>query len=484
MGIPVYFRTLIDDYKNICNSNIDVCDYLFFDLNCLIHPVCRGETDETVMYEKLVDRIHLIVNMVKPQKYVVIAIDGPCPKPKMVQQRQRRFKSANESKPWDTNKITPGTDFMNCLENYLLKHLVFNVNFVFSSSNEAGEGEHKIFYYIKQNKTTNNVVYGLDADLIMLSLINDQQIYLLRERTEYNIENIDSEYIYLNISNLKCQIIDKIKPKNYKLDDKTLLVDYVFICFFLGNDFIQHTPSINTRYDGLNILLTTYNKLNDLYDGRFNLIDHQNSDLIDISNLRTFIHELSLCENENLKTILKIRDNQERKYRKLYERNKTDYENHMPVIDRKREREIFSDLSKWIPEYYMETVFHTRYSPVYFDRLNREISKICDGYLQSLYWTIHYYLRGCISWRWSYPYDVAPSFKDLSEHIETVDKIRIKNKDIPYTPQEQLEIVLPQKSHYLLKIKPELNYMYPISAKTCSILKRYEWECHPILPPI
>ena len=484
MGIPVYFRTLIDDYKNICSSSIESCDYLFFDLNCLIHPVCRDETDENVMYEKLVHSIHQIVDMVKPQKYVVIAIDGPCPKPKMIQQRQRRFKSANESKPWDTNKITPGTDFMNNLENFLLQNLHFNVNFVFSSSNEPGEGEHKIFNYIKQNKTTNNVVYGLDADLIMLSLINDQKIYLLRERTEYNIENIDSEYIYLNISNLKLQIIDKVKPTNYKLDDKTLLIDYVFICFFLGNDFIQHTPSINTRYDGLNILMNTYNQLNDLYDGRFNLIDLETSDLIDIKHLKYFIHELSKTENDNLKSILKIRDNQERKYRKLYERNKKDYQNHMPIIDRKREREIFSDLSQWIHKYYMESVFHTDYSPVYFDRLNREISKMCRGYLESLYWTIQYYLRGCISWRWSYPYDVAPSFKNLSIYIESVNKIQIENKDVPYTPQEQLEIVLPQKSHYLLKTIPKSDYMYPIEAKTCCILKRYEWECRPILPPI
>ena len=484
MGIPVYFRTLIDDYKNICCSNIEICDYLFFDLNCLIHPVCNGEIDENIMYEKLVDRIHQIVDMVNPQKYVVIAIDGPCPKPKMVQQRLRRFKSANESKPWDTNKITPGTDFMNNLENFLLQNLHFNVNFVFSSSNEVGEGEHKIFHYIKQNKTTNNVVYGLDADLIMLSLINDQKIYLLRERTEYNIENIDSEYIYLDISNLKLQIIDKVKPINYKLDDKTLLIDYVFICFFLGNDFVQHTPSINTRYDGLNILLNTYNRLNDLYDGRFNLIDIESDHLINIKNLKYYIQELSKTENDNLKSILKIRDNQEKKYRKLYERNKTDYQNHMPIIDRKREREIFSDLSVWIHKYYMETVFHTDYSPVYFDRLNHEISKMCRGYLESLYWTIQYYLRGCISWRWSYPYHVAPSFKDLSKYIETVIEIKIENKDVPYTSQEQLEIVLPQKSHYLLKTIPKSDYMYPIEAKTCCILKRYEWECFPILPPI
>ena len=109
---------------------------------------------------------------------------------------------------------------------------------------------------------------------------------------------------------------------------------------------------------------------------------------------------------------------------------------------------------------------------------------MCDGYLKSLYWTIKYYLHDCIAWRWSYHYDVAPSFKDLSIYIESVDKIQIENKDVPYTSQEQLVIVLPQKSHYLLKTKPKSEYMYPISAKTCTILKRYEWECVPILPPI
>ena len=36
-----------------------------------------------------------------------------------------------------------------------------------------GEGEHKIFDYIRENKHINNektVIYGLDADLIMLTV--------------------------------------------------------------------------------------------------------------------------------------------------------------------------------------------------------------------------------------------------------------------------------------------------------------------------
>ena len=97
------------------------------------------------MFKSIVDYIIYLLEFSKPNKMLYIAIDGPCPKPKMIQQRQRRFKSANESKPWDTNKITPGTEFMENLENYLLQHLTYDVKMIFSSSNEPGEGEHKIF---------------------------------------------------------------------------------------------------------------------------------------------------------------------------------------------------------------------------------------------------------------------------------------------------------------------------------------------------
>ena len=43
-----------------------------------------------------------------------------------------------------------------------------------------------------------SVVYGLDADLIILSMIRKQNL-LLRERTEYNIEGFKCNYIYLDI---------------------------------------------------------------------------------------------------------------------------------------------------------------------------------------------------------------------------------------------------------------------------------------------
>ena len=119
----------------------------------------------------------------------------------MIQQRLRRYKSSKQNKIWDTNAITPGTNFMFNLEDYLLKKLKnTSIDYIFDSSNNPGEGEHKIYNYIKKYQLNNCIVYGLDADLIMLGLLSpSNNIYLIRERTEYNIEKIDSEYIYLNI---------------------------------------------------------------------------------------------------------------------------------------------------------------------------------------------------------------------------------------------------------------------------------------------
>jgi 5'-3' exonuclease len=43
-----------------------------------------------------------------------------------------------------------------------------------SGSNKIGEGEHKLFSYIRSNPqkhtSETTVIYGLDADLIMLSI--------------------------------------------------------------------------------------------------------------------------------------------------------------------------------------------------------------------------------------------------------------------------------------------------------------------------
>ena len=82
---------------------------------------------------------------------------------------------------WDKISITPGTPFMNKLNQRLHEHfgsqnkLSLPNRFIkLSDSSEVGEGEHKIFEFIRNHREElrekTMVVYGLDADLIMLGI--------------------------------------------------------------------------------------------------------------------------------------------------------------------------------------------------------------------------------------------------------------------------------------------------------------------------
>ena len=140
--------------------------------------------------------------------------------------------------------------------NIFLKNKSYPIKTIFSDSSEHGEGEHKIMQYLKLNSNNDiNIVLGLDADLIMLSMIKNNHIYLLRERTEYNIEGLESEYVYLDINSLKKYLVKDIKKDFIHLPNQSIINDYIFLCFFIGNDFIHNSPCIYIRYGGLDNLL-------------------------------------------------------------------------------------------------------------------------------------------------------------------------------------------------------------------------------------
>eukprot|EP01119_Soliformovum_irregulare_P002288 TRINITY_DN12571_c0_g1_i1.p1 TRINITY_DN12571_c0_g1~~TRINITY_DN12571_c0_g1_i1.p1 ORF type:complete len:965 (-),score=254.82 TRINITY_DN12571_c0_g1_i1:111-2666(-) len=95
----------------------------------------------------------------------------------------------------DSNQITPGTPFMAAisrkLEEYLSSRIQSNtawqqIEVLYSSHLVVGEGEHKIVDFIRKSKAScldqRHVLYGGDADLIMLSLaLHIPRIYILRE---------------------------------------------------------------------------------------------------------------------------------------------------------------------------------------------------------------------------------------------------------------------------------------------------------------
>ena len=123
MGIPLYFRYLVNNYDNIISNNKKILeiDNLFLDLNCAIHYCCREvlEQVEYKVHKRLEIEDKFITNIMKyiellndychTKKMLFIAIDGPAPVAKMVQQRQRRFKKFYEQRR--LNEIKKGTNY-------------------------------------------------------------------------------------------------------------------------------------------------------------------------------------------------------------------------------------------------------------------------------------------------------------------------------------------------------------------------------------
>ena len=92
MGIPVYFKTILSKYQDsiLIKHKINNVDSLFFDLNCLIHPCCRNETDESRMIQNIIDNIYKLIEYSKVDKLIYISIDGVAPGGKLKQQKMRR----------------------------------------------------------------------------------------------------------------------------------------------------------------------------------------------------------------------------------------------------------------------------------------------------------------------------------------------------------------------------------------------------------
>ena len=152
-GIPKMFRWLTDQYPDILNRRLEEgiskelqVDSFYLDMNGIIHPCTHGNAegelvilDEAAMFKKIFLSVDRLYKLVQPTNVLYLAVDGVAPRAKMNQQRSRRFRSAKEAevtasellaqgklhdegrKRFDSNCITPGTDFMLKLSFAMLK---------------------------------------------------------------------------------------------------------------------------------------------------------------------------------------------------------------------------------------------------------------------------------------------------------------------------------------------------------------------------
>ena len=567
MGIPSYFGYLLKNHNNIFKklSNLENVDNFYIDANGIIYNLIKCSLEyfdnNNIIFEKekfekkLIDntilKIKDLIKLVKPKKNVIIAFDGPAPLAKVHQQKTRRFKNSYLNKKfskgfsWDTCAISPGTQFMKNLDDKLEKHFdkesckLFRLSkIILFQSYEIGEGEHKIFSYIRSNveqhKDFTTIIYGLDADLIMLSLTHLQytkEIYLFRDslinvnqnknnqnqnknnqnQNKNNQNHInDDENNFFSVNDLAVEIIN-VLTENYAThnlqseQNKQLIDDYIFMCFMLGNDFMPHFPSLNIRLNAIDKLIKKYNlyfykkkarlvykllELNSENNNQDSEYGYDSNDLkykINNKNFKEFVRILS----ENEQNFLINLESNRLKFENNYKRNNVidlkdeNILNNLPIFERNIERFINPSEHKWERRYYY-ALFNIDME-LDEEKFNNKIRKIVNNYLEMIVWTLNYYNDECVNWRLHYKYNYPPLLSDLFKFIPYFDNEIVLQRELnPYHSICGLVNIIPPTSYHLLPKTVEeymnanfnacnydinsMNFIYAYS--------RYFWESH------
>jgi 5'-3' exonuclease len=516
MGIPSYFSYIVKNHPNIIKKYVkDVLnvDNLYLDCNSIIYDAySKMEFDKLTesvaisIIRHVILKIEEYISIINPSKTVIIAFDGVAPVAKLEQQRSRRYKSwyqneiskmifkKDKDDAWNTTAITPGTKFMAELNDIISKHFNqesfsrLNVAKIFvSGSNKVGEGEHKLFDYIRLNpekhSTETTIIYGLDADLIMLSINHlpiCPNIYLFRE-TPHFIQSIDSSLepeanYYLDIPELTDAIIKYMNNDRELTSEqqKNKVYDYIFLCFFLGNDFLPHFPAVNIRTGGVDKMINAYKAT--IGDTNDYITDGKT---INWNNVRKVVKFLADLEEE---FIIKEHRSRNNKERHLLPENSPEEKfkkfEATPLYERDMEKFINPVKPNWQTRYY--------YGLFGLKQIEEEkIRDISINYLQGLEWTMKYYTTGCPDWRWKYKYNYPPLLQDLINYIPVFNTTFVPEKpQNPVSEIVQLCYVLPRSSLNLLpqKLYFELirrhDEWYKGNCDYVWAYCRYFWESH------
>ncbi len=538
MGVPGFFAWLLkQDKRNhmLKNRLQNQPHTLYFDANCLFHPQCfkilksfpfesNVNKLEEMMLQRIINYIDYLIAYVNPSELVYIAVDGVAPLAKINQQRKRRYKSIEENKMkndiykrhnvpnntnWSNIVITPGTDFMKKLDKKIQEYVKL-LNFknktlkvVYSSYEERGEGEHKILQYMKNNYKNSNkthVIYGLDADLIFLALSsNMNSIYLLREQTQFGkkhvkdtkeksnpITDVEEQLTYVSIDNSRQVFNTYFKTRLDKLDENIDFIDdFVFLCYFLGNDFIPHIPSISIRHDGIEILLDAYLYAFERSEEKLILVEN-NEIKYSRTSFKLFLEFLADME----KTYFKEEKKNHRSYGAPSHLNPCDKElwELENMVHIKREVDPFYLYSNLIDLENAKSKYYQHYFNMRFN-LKNQIKNITNSFFNVLKWVGLYYFDKAPCWNLQYNYDAAPFMSDLADNFEQFFQVEVEKSDKSFNIEQQLLSVIPPQAKEILSKsnqdkmdKIELIHMLPEKVVYDYEYKDKFWLCEAIMP--
>lgn len=570
MGIPHFygwanykFRSRF--YKILANK----IKGLYIDGNSIIHDAVNyiarkgikkeGKSLWREIFKRIVFLLIEALTLTKPSDIFVLAIDGVVPAAKLNQQRIRRHaknvddtdklncddelngKKKTEDNPtpmgFDRNIISPGTPFMDYIDRKLREWLdeeyskpekerILPYRVIYYSHRTPGEGEHKLFEAMehgheerpvlfgsggvvagRKEERKYNVIYGNDADLIVLGIIRGNNIIVMRpqprkplptqsrelsrgrnekyrgttgtyeQQAEHDPDDgdIDLEELGFSSSEDDTDINNKDTPKDERIFDyincsgirydlsqtygMTNCQDLLFISLFVGNDFM---PPLQACYD----LRSALNKMLDLYskmvaslstfklveggtinwDYAWKFIKQMGEPIGDVSisrEAKLLIDRSMLEQSGNYNGTQYLQDAVTATAKGVFLINMAEYEESYL-------NHIFGG----------DEVMSLQYneSEKWGDIVKKDnnmVNDMCTTYINTMFWVVNYYLKGAstIDVSWYYPYHYAPLFSQLAVALRPESRptslagIRMLTINTPFmNPLEQLLCILPKPS--------------------------------------
>ncbi|XP_076021440.1 5'-3' exoribonuclease 2 isoform X2 [Genypterus blacodes] len=612
MGVPAFFRWLSRKYPSIivhcleekakdCNGvrvpvdttkpnpNEVEFDNLYLDMNGIIHPCTHPEDkpapkNEDEMMVAIFEYMDRLFNIVRPRRILYMAIDGVAPRAKMNQQRSRRFRASKEGvelteeknkmreeviqrggylppdeikERFDSNCITPGTEFMDnlaqCLRYYVADRLSNdpgwrNVTVLLSDASVPGEGEHKIMDYIRRQRAqphhdpnTHHCLCGADADLIMLGLATHEPNFTIireefkpnkprpcalcgqmgheikdcqgtaREKQGQHDEFADSmpvseqEFIFIRLCVLREYLARELTMASlpFPFDFERSVDDWVFMCFFVGNDFLPHLPSLEIREGAIDRLVNIYKDVVHKTGGYLTQNGFVNLERVELIMQAVGVAEDNIFkkrkdDDENFKRRMKdkkkrmkaerqgpaylttgqfapqalggrdrpqsVQNARHQAFDMRMQHNRDAAQSLKTMMknggasaggsggsdnrgvkrsaeDSDSEPEPEDNVRLW-EDGWKQRYYKTKFDVDVADEGFRK--KVVQSYVEGLCWVLRYYYQGCASWKWYFPFHYAPfasDFKDIPEMFTEFEK-----GTKPFNPLEQLMSVFPAAS--------------------------------------
>ncbi|MGH0123271.1 UNVERIFIED_CONTAM: hypothetical protein FKN15_021011 [Acipenser sinensis] len=415
-------------------------------MNGIIHPCTHPEDkaapkNEDEMMVAIFEYIDRLYNIVRPRKVLYMAIDGVAPRAKMNQQRSRRFRASKEGVELTEEKSRIREEVLQRADLIMLGLATHEPNFTI------------IREEFKPNKPRPCGLCGQVGHEI-----KDCQGVAREKQGEHDqfadsLPCSEQEFIFIRIAVLREYLERELTMASlpFPFDIERSIDDWVFMCFFVGNDFLPHLPSLEIREGAIDRLVGIYkdvvhrtgaDKPAFLPSGQFApqaLGRRGGPQPVDNPRHAAFNMRMHGRDQQNM-TPSGSRDASDGSPSPSggVKRKAQDSDSEPEPEDNIRLWE-----EGWKQRYY-KNKFDVDASDEKFRR------KVVKSYVEGLCWVLRYYYQGCASWKWYFPFHYAPFASDFKDIKGMFTEFELGTK--PFKPLEQLMSVFPAASGNFLPV--------------------------------